>query len=483
MTPSRYQQAIYDAAAEPSARTIAIEAVAGSGKTATIEGGLSQRPPTPSVYFAFNRHTVNAATKRLAALAHVLFTTVHAFGFRTLREHGGCKLSVNEDKYLQIVRETLADNPTLWRTLQYAREWDCMIDLLKVVSWARTALIDPFDCATDKARDAGLVCPDEFGDLLPNILWKGAKIAEDTGELDYTDMLWLPWRWRLQVDQFSTVCVDELQDLTASQLWLVKQAMDPDGVHLVAGDRNQSIMGWAFAGGHIYDSAVLDTHKMPLSICYRCPTSHLDLARKLVPHIEARPDAPEGTILTDCALPTYEPDTMILCRRTAPLVETAFHYLRRGISAVVRGRDIGSDIAATIKAASNGGRTDLASLDTALHTYLERRTRILSAQNAPLAQQLALRDRVDSALAALEGVRDTCTDVPSLITKVSALFSDTNGQAITLSTVHRAKGLEARHVYILQPSLLTTDTEEESNVKYVALTRATHTLGFITQDV
>ena len=36
----------------------------------------------------------------------------------------------------------------------------------------------------------------------------------------------------------------------------------------------------------------------PLSICYRCPKSHIDLARAIVPHIEARENAPDGVVDT-----------------------------------------------------------------------------------------------------------------------------------------------------------------------------------------
>lgn len=38
-----------------------------------------------------------------------------------------------------------------------------------------------------------------------------------------------------------------------------------------------------------------DAKELPLSVCYRCPSSHLALAREFVPHIEAT-GAAEGTI-------------------------------------------------------------------------------------------------------------------------------------------------------------------------------------------
>ena len=55
-----------------------------------------------------------------------------------------------------------------------------------------------------------------------------------------------------------------------------------------------------------------------------------------------------------------------------------------------------------------------------------------------------------------------------------------------LSTIHRAKGLEANRVFILQPDLLRRprgraawQMEQEHNLHYVALTRSKNTLIFV----
>ena len=46
---------------------------------------------------------------------------------------------------------------------------------------------------------------------------------------------------------------------------------------------------------------------------------------------------------------------------------------------------------------------------------------------------------------------------------------------IRLSTVHKAKGKEANNVYVLDGSL-SERSDEERNIKYVAYSRARHTL-------
>ena len=72
-----------------------------------------------------------------------------------------------------------------------------------------------------------------------------------------------------------------------------------------------------------------------------------------------------------------------------------------------------------------------------------------------------------------------------MISKIDALFSDSTS-GIVLSTVHKAKGLEADTVHILNPELMPSrwakkewEREQESNLIYVAYTRAKQKLSFI----
>jgi superfamily I DNA/RNA helicase len=76
--------------------------------------------------------------------------------------------------------------------------------------------------------------------------------------------------------------------------------------------------------------------------------------------------------------------------------------------------------------------------------------------------------------------------VAELMTRCETLFSD-DKSAVTLSTVHKAKGLEADNVYILRPELMPhpmAKTPEaiaqESNIEYVAVTRTKNKLVFVT---
>ena len=78
-----------------------------------------------------------------------------------------------------------------------------------------------------------------------------------------------------------------------------------------------------------------------------------------------------------------------------------------------------------------------------------------------------------------------------LVYRIDGLFSDNDkdGQPkskVLLSSVHRAKGLEAATVYISSPekmphpmAQLEWEIDQEYNIKYVAMTRSMDTLIFI----
>ena len=89
---------------------------------------------------------------------------------------------------------------------------------------------------------------------------------------------------------------------------------------------------------------------------------------------------------------------------------------------------------------------------------------------------VALHDKVD-CIRILSG---DCKGVNDLTNKLGRLFQDTAGKGqVVLSSVHKAKGLEADWVYIFKPHLLPhpklidkANGSQEINLKYVAYTRA-----------
>ena len=75
-----------------------------------------------------------------------------------------------------------------------------------------------------------------------------------------------------------------------------------------------------------------------------------------------------------------------------------------------------------------------------------------------------------------------CEDV---IAKIRSVFTEQRN-GVMLSTIHKAKGLEANRVFIIHPELMPAKQAkqdcqkvQEENLRYVAYTRAKNYLGFI----
>ncbi len=73
---------------------------------------------------------------------------------------------------------------------------------------------------------------------------------------------------------------------------------------------------------------------LQLSITYRCPKQHVELAQAIVPHLEARPSAPEGVVdyIDELQLARMLRDgDMVICRTNAPLISCALLLARQGM--------------------------------------------------------------------------------------------------------------------------------------------------------
>lgn len=254
----------------------------------------------------------------------------------------------------------------------------------------------------------------------------------------------------------------------------------------------QAINAFAGADCNSFDRIKEDLQctELPLSICYRCPTSHLDLARQIVPQIEARPDAPEGIIRhinEDKLMAEVKEGDMIICRVNAPLLGIALNLIGQGIPARVKGRDIGTSLIATVKKVAKPKKFDWSTFIPALHSWEQKEMeKILRKNNGdsedPKIQ--ALNDRI-SCVEAIYSFKPF-SSLKEFQSVVDDLFSDER-PSVWLSSVHRAKGLENDRIFILHPELLpppwvkpgTWQAEQESNIRYVAYSRSKSELIFV----
>jgi hypothetical protein len=247
-----------------------------------------------------------------------------------------------------------------------------------------------------------------------------------------------------------------------------------------------SIYGFAGADADSIPNLIdlLEATVLPLSTTYRCPKSHVLLAQRLVPQIEAAEWAAEG-IVKD--VNEYEfvnrvtAGDLVLCRCNAPLVAPAFLLIRRGIKAVILGRDIGRGLKRLLsKVQKKHNVHNLFDTLAALVEYGDKEIgKLLKMKKQSRAQ--ALEDRIETIIALADG----SSSMGQLEEKIETIFSDA-AEGVTFSSVHRAKGAEADRVWILRPDLMphprvsaAWEMQQEHNIQYVALTRAKKELCFV----
>jgi DNA helicase-2/ATP-dependent DNA helicase PcrA len=471
--PSRYQQAVFAFVSEGEGNGV-VEAVAGSGKTTTIVHSLKHTTPRSRIVFvAYNKHIADSLRGR--APGHVAVSTLHRLGYAALRRAGNCGLDVRKTQ--KIVSKWLpSDAPG-----KVFRE------MMRLVSLAKATLIDAsdLDAAREVADRYGLLVDrqmDEMIYVLPEIL---RECREDAKRVDFDDMIWLPLvaEREMAVDDYDFVFVDEAQDLNPAQIALAMRMLRSGGRVVAIGDRFQSLYGFRGADvdaiPHIIRAT--DAKTLPLSITYRCPRKHVELAKAIVPHIEARPGAAEGAVhyVDESKLGELLQDgDMVICRTNAPLMSLAMERIRGGHKAVVKGRDIGASLAAL---ARNLEAETIAEMRRKLLRYEERECRHLMERRASETALAVFQDKVET----LAAVMDECETPGEVAARLQSVFAD-GESGVTFSTVHQAKGLEAERVFIARPDLMPLarvrqewELQQELNIEYVAYTRSKSELYFV----
>lgn len=200
--------------------------------------------------------------------------------------------------------------------------------------------------------------------------------------------------------------------------------------------------------------------------------------------IEPHPDAPEGSVrnLSPYSPADFPSTSAILCRCTAPLIQFAFDLLGRGVACTVRGRDIATGL---VQMVEKLGKPTVGETLTALRASAnERADKLIRKGRSEEAE--SLWDKVN-AIEVFGNRFASFTETFALTTSITDLFSA--GPGITLSTIHRAKGLEWETVFILDFHLLPSkwarteaELQQEHNLIYVAQTRAILNLIYINSN-
>lgn len=495
--PSKYQQAIYNYI-ENETGNLVVEAAAGAGKTTTLVNCLKLIPEGMRVLMcAFNRDIVTELGKKTKGFENVEVRTLHGLGLAMLkRNYPTINPVPNDFKYESHIKNNIREYTSLNLRRMSTKEYFRYVDnIKKYVDYGRYYL-----CKTEKDLDFIEdrydieTIRDEKRIALEVMEWGKTEIED----IDYTDMVWFPHVLNLSPVGllYDFIMVDECQDMNKAERGLVLMCRKPNTRLISVGDRNQML--YSFAGGDP-DSfnalmSIPNTKCLPLSISYRCPRNVVDFAKQLVPTIEANEaNTVEGKVLYDVSLDDAEDGDMILCRNNAPLVQVYNEFLKLGKKAYIRGKDIGRNMKNIVKSTKQEKiNADCKSDGLFVRLYDDlfvTRNKIMekSAVDAKTAMKSPIIDAKLDMIKALEVLSEGLDTTEELMAKIDEIFPKRDRKdGIALSTVHKAKGLEARNVYIVCRSLMPSksakkdwEIQQEHNLMYVAYTRAKEKLGFV----
>ena len=476
---------------------LVVEAVAGSGKTTTLVKCLDFISDKCKVLMsAFNTDIVTELKKRTKDKDNVEVRTLHGLGLLFIKRNIPQVSAVPEpfkyDSYIKNnIKELTSINIYTLRGREYFRYID---NIKKYVDFGRFYL-----CQTTKDlefienRYAIETIADEKEVALKVMEW-GKNTLET---IDYTDMVWLPNVLFLKPLGllYDFIFIDECQDMNKAERELVLKCFKMGTRMVSTGDRSQML--YAFSGGDPESfnalKSIPNTKCLPLSISYRCGKNIVDFAKKIVPTIESADNAVDGQIIRNVPLDDVKDGDMILCRNNAPLVQIYNEFLKLGKKAFIRGKDIGNNLKAIVKST----KQDKLNVDCKEDGVFVRLYDDLFVSRNKLMEKFGidaetainspqLQNKIDM-INALEILAEGINTSEEIIDKIDEIFPKRDKKdGISLSTIHKAKGLEANNVYIACESLMPSksakkdwEIRQEYNLMYVAYTRAKNTLGFI----
>ena len=480
-TYSKYQTALFDFVTDGTGNAV-VSAVAGSGKTFTITKALDLIPANESVLFlAFNKHIVEELKGKLAKLnkSNVEVMTLHSYGSKVLWMN--TKSHLDADKAWRVCD---ALYPSWNVNEEIANGYVGRVK--RLVELAKLSLANSVEDLYDIAEKHGI---EIYNGEVENALQVKQITDSNTRSHDFNDMIYLPIRHNMRCKQYDWVFIDECQDLSVCQQELMKRSIKPNGRFIAVGDPHQCIYGFAGADVDSFRklAAVPNTVTLPLSLTYRCSKAVVAKAQTLVPHIEALEDAVEGVVRYDGKIAEFKSGDMILSRVNRPLITLCIQLLAQHTKAYVKGKDIGINLINMLK------KTKRSDYESAMkHLYKDRGLMINKLVRKGISQEDAENspaiNHYNEKMDALDALSSGLSKVSEVIARIEKIFSD-ESDGICLSTVHKAKGLEANKVFIVEPAMMPApfakkawELVQEDNIAYVAYTRARQELVFVPES-
>lgn len=458
-------------------------ASAGSGKSTTVTHLAKITPKHKKLIFvAFNKSIVEELKTKVPEHVHV--STIHSLCYRTLRQNVRINLKLTEGKNFIYCKQKANVDHIKKPNNKIAN----LFNLASIINLMKLNLTEPIPEKINELADTygHMVDSKDIANIIT--VWHHIQKMESNlnpkkqGMMDFTDMLYFAYTRVNEEDvpKYDVVIVDECQDINPLQYKMILRLLKPKGRLISVGDNKQLIYG--FMGSNLSSFNEMrtrpNTTELPLSVSYRCPKKVVEFANTILPGTEALPDAPEGVVRVG-SLKDAENGDYIICRNNAPLIEAFTFLTKMGKKCSIMGKEFGNSLLSLIDRIES--IEDLTSLlEEKELELLERGIRKpkKSAQYRALQEKAEIISNLYNFFGSIETVSSKLNDIYNSGTDVKT-------DQITLSTIHKSKGLQADRIFILNWHLLPSEyatgeqeLEQEKCLQYVAVTRAKKELIF-----
>lgn len=496
-----------------------VSATAGSGKTTSSVACSRLVPQGMTVAFlAFNKSIADELQSRLPT--HIRASTLNSAGFsawgRYYRGKTNVQPTVDGHKTFNIMKDLYSYTE---RT-DYGKDVASLVSKCKAHGLVPRGVLGVKPVEGEYADDHILlemafhydmfIKPSERPTVFRMVREVLTKSIEQEDVIDFDDQKYLtivknPGGAQIPFFKNDIVFVDEAQDLNLCEMEMVRRMLKPNGFIVAVADRNQSISGFKGSDINAVDKLVdrFNCTTLPLSISYRCSRKIVEQAQLVNPMIQPSPDAEDGIVKTldQFDHSVFRAGDMVLCRNNAPLVQLAYGLISKGTPVFIRGKDLGEKLVGIMRRAVGikTKKQDDEFLTYSTNEMMKALRRMLSDARSQMSEDdvstVEAYYRLDDQVKAVEAVAEAtgALTAGSLVDHVRHLFGEHDeGKHVHLSTIHKAKGLEADRVFILDKHLIypswragkedSWQGQQDRNIHFVSETRAKKEMYFIKSD-
>jgi superfamily I DNA/RNA helicase len=465
LNPTNEQQNILNA----RGRIVKINARAGTGKTATLLMLAQANPGKRVLYLVFNSRNRQEAKGKFPD--NVDIHTIHSFALSSLGSNFDGFDAVRPSRYLNNFirdREVLATLTS-----------DFIVFFLNSTCRKPEQAIDPFlKHLSDEERIIFVKSQDQIREIARDSLNSWYKSKNGCPHDFYLKLSHIQGNFQKKLDRYDLALVDEGQDLSPIMIDVLSMYK---GRIIVVGDSHQQIYSFRYAQDAMPKFPHDELHGLTMS--FRFGDKIAELTREFINNAK---DDRDFTISGAAERPSHlffysdfddikiKPGTAILCRTNFSLFKNALYFKARRQDFFFE-RDISSELLKT------------------LNVYwlsIEEKSKIRdeliqSFDNLQELEKFATKINDYQLQKIVELVRSYKSQFPGIVFEFLQLCEDRkikkSRDAVTLSTIHAAKGQEYENVIIDEDVISKlegadgggeSNNTEEINVVYVGITRA-----------